>query len=80
MTSSAAGRAAGMAIVRVLSGTFLYTSILNLTISSESQRNLDSNDILSVRKYCQLFTHESNTFLGKQYTVEDWTECVHTHT
>jgi len=27
------------------------TLILNLTLSSESQRNVDSNDILSVRKY-----------------------------
>jgi len=53
-------------------------SILNLTISSESQWNIDSNDILSVRKYCQLFTNESNTFLGEQYIVEDWTECAQT--
>ena len=37
------------------------TSILNLTTSSESQYNDISNDILSVRKYSQLFTHESNT-------------------
>jgi len=41
------------------------TSILNLTISSESQWNIDSNDILSVQKYSQLFMHESNTFLVK---------------
>jgi len=38
------------------------TSILNLTISPESQWNIDSNYILSVRKYCPLFTHESNAF------------------
>jgi len=42
------------------------TSILNLTMSSESQENDVSNDILSVRKYSQLFTHESNIFLLKQ--------------
>jgi len=42
------------------------TSILNLTISRESQYNDISNDILSVRKYSQLFTNESNIFLLKQ--------------
>jgi len=36
--------------------------MLNLTISSESQWK-DVSDILSVRKYCQLFTHESNKFV-----------------
>jgi len=41
------------------------SSILNLATSSESQYNDVSNDILSVRKYSQLFTHESNTFLLK---------------
>jgi len=41
------------------------TSILNLTISSESQYNDVSSDISSVWKYSQLFTHESNTFLAK---------------
>jgi len=41
-------------------------SILNLTMSPESQENEVSNDILSKRKYSQLFTHESNTFLLKQ--------------
>ena len=48
--------------------TFLLnpTSILNLTISTESQWNIDSNDMFSVCKYCQLFTRVSNTFLGKQ--------------
>jgi len=29
----------------------------------------DSSDILSIRKYYQLFTHESNTFLGEQYII-----------
>ena len=42
-------------------------STLNLNTSLESQWNIDSNGILSVRKYYQLFTHESNTFLGEQY-------------
>ena len=54
--------------------TFLYISsqppfrfsILNLTMSSESQENDVSNDILPERKYSQLFTHESNIFLLKQ--------------
>jgi len=40
-------------------------SILNLTTSSESQENGVSNDILFERKYSQLFTYESNTFLLK---------------
>ena len=39
------------------------TSVLKLTISSESQWNIDSNDILSTRKYSQLVTHKSNTFI-----------------
>jgi len=34
------------------------TSILNLTMSSESQANDVSNDILSERKYSQLFKHD----------------------
>ena len=38
-------------------------SIFNRSISSESQSYTEFNDILSARKYCQLFTHESNTFL-----------------
>jgi len=41
------------------------TSILNLTISSENQYNDVSDNISSVWKYSQLFTHESNTFLAK---------------
>jgi len=44
-------------------------STSNLTSSLESQWNIDSNDILSLRKYCQLFTHELNTFLGEQYII-----------
>jgi len=35
--------------------------ILNLTMSTESQ--------WKVRKNCQLFTHESNTFLDEQYVI-----------
>jgi len=48
--------------------TFFSTpiSILNLTMSSESQENDVSNDILFKQKYSQLFTHESNTLLSKQ--------------
>jgi len=42
---------------------------LNLTILSESQQNNISNNILSIRKYCQFFTHDLNTFLGKQYVI-----------
>jgi len=38
------------------------TLILNLTISTKANKDV-SNDILSVWKYCQLFTHKSNTFL-----------------
>jgi len=56
------------------------TSILNLTTSSESQYNDVSNDILSVRKYFQLFTHESNI----QYVIPpiqtNGTECKQTDT
>jgi len=37
-------------------------STSNMSTSSESQWNVDSSDVLCVRKY-QLFTHESNTFL-----------------
>jgi len=39
-----------------------YT-ISKLTTSSESQQRDVFNDILSVRKYSELFTHELNTFL-----------------
>jgi len=46
------------------------TLTLNLTVSSESQRNNDSSDILSIWKQCQLFTHELNTFLLKNTSVK----------
>ena len=39
------------------------TSISHLTVSSESQWNVDSNDMLCVWKYYQPFTYQSNTFL-----------------
>jgi len=65
--------------------TFLYIfpqspprSWTNLTVSSESQWNIDANDLLSVRKYSQLFTHESNTFLGKQYVIPPIQMSAHT--
>jgi len=41
-------------------------------LSVESQWNVDSNDILSVRKYSQLFMHESNTFLLKIRHWNQW--------
>jgi len=44
----------------------------NLTVSSESQWNVDSNDILSIWKYCQLFMHTSNTFLFKICHWNQW--------
>ena len=52
-------------------------SILNLAMSSEGQENDVSNDILSERKYSQLFTHESNTFLLNQlYRANRFTNAV----
>jgi len=45
------------------------TSTSTLTMSSESQWNADSNDILSVRKYYQIFTYESNIFLCEKYAI-----------
>jgi len=51
-------------------------SILNLTMSSESQENDVSNDILSKRKYFQLFTHESNTFLLEQYRANRFNDAA----
>ena len=43
----------------------------------------NSNDILSVWKYSQLFTHESNTFLSEKYVIRpiqtDGPECAQTH-
>jgi len=48
--------------------TFLINpiSILNLTMSSESQESDVSSNILSEWKYSQLLTYESNIFLLKQ--------------
>jgi len=40
-------------------------STWNLSTFLESQRNVDSNDMLYVRKYSQLFMHELNIFLLK---------------
>jgi len=48
------------------------TSTSNLTASSENQWNWDSKDVLCVRKYCQLFTHESNTFVAKMRHWNQW--------
>jgi len=42
---------------------------LRYAVLSESQRIVDSNDIESVRKYYQLFTHQSNTFLCEKYAA-----------
>jgi len=44
----------------------------NLTVSSESQWDIESNNVMSqsVWKYYQLFTHESNTFLFNKYATE----------
>jgi len=50
--------------------------ILNLNMSSESHENEVSNDILSEQKYSQLFTHESNIFLLKQYRANRFTDAV----
>jgi len=44
-------------------------STLNLSTSSESQWNVDSNNLLSIRKYYQLFMYKSNTFLCEQYVI-----------
>ena len=57
-------------ILAIFSQTPISTS--NLTVFSESQWNVVSNDVLSVRKYYQLFTHESNTFLLKQLYHAKW--------
>ena len=52
-------------------------SILNLTMSPESQESDVSNDILTEQKYSQLFTHESNIFLLKQlYQANRFTDAV----
>jgi len=49
-------------------------SISKLTTSSEIQRTGVSNDILSVRKYCQLFTHESNTKIHSKTSFKPMSE------
>jgi len=55
-----------------ISAYFLQTplSTSNLTIYTESQWTVDSNNILSVRKYSHVFTHESNTFLFQKYAIQ----------
>jgi len=52
------------------------TSILNLTISSESQYNDVSNDIPSIWKYSQLFTHE--LYQANRFTnaAQRWHHCL----
>ena len=58
------------------------TSILNLTIPSESQWNIDYNDILSIWKYSQLFTRVKY-ISGERYVIlpiqTNGTECARTH-
>ena len=51
-------------------------SILNLSMSLESHENKVSSDILFERKYSQLFTHESNIFLLKQFRANRFTDAV----
>ena len=46
------------------------TSILNLTTSQEREFDAEFNGIPGVRKYCQLFTHESNAFLSVIIPIE----------
>jgi len=47
-------------------------TILNLTVSSESQWTDIFDVLLSVWKYCQFFTHELNTFLLKIRYSNQW--------
>jgi len=72
MTSSIITVCSGMCGKSIGNGVNIFvhcsstpTSILNLTIPPESQYNGVSNDISSVWKHSQHFTHESNTFLAK---------------
>ena len=54
-------------------------SILNLTklMSSERQESDVSNDVLSERKYSQLFKHESNIFMLKHlYQANRFTDAA----
>jgi len=53
-------------------------STSNLSTFSESQWNVDSNDTLSVRKYYQLFTHKSNTFLLQNTSLQPLGKCGQT--
>jgi len=59
---------AAVAILHVFTVLFASTpiSILNLTISQESQSFKEFNDTFCVWKYCQLFTHES---INDQYAI-----------
>jgi len=59
------GRCIGNGVNIFVHFSLTPTSILKLTISPESRHNDVSNDISSVWKYSQLFTHELNTFLAK---------------
>jgi len=87
MTSSIMTACSGMCGKSIGNGVNIFVhfsstpiSILNLTMSSESQESDVSNDILSERKYSQLFMHESNISLLKQlyqanrftYTTQRW--------
>ena len=59
----------------MLTVTFLQISHkpnidLDMTVYLESQWNIDSNNILSVRKYCLLFMHESSIFLLKNMPLK----------
>ena len=68
-------------ILRVSSVTFLPIALkAQHRPRTWVQWNIYSNDILSIQKYYQLFTHESNTFLGEQYVIPliltNWTECT----
>jgi len=65
----------GMSILHVSTVTFFANcsqkpaSTSNLSKSPESQWNVDSNNVLSIWKYYQFFTHESNTFLCEKYVI-----------
>ena len=60
----AAAPCSGSSILSMSTVTFLPIAVnleLKYCTSSESQRNVDSNDVSSIRKYYQLFTHEVAT-------------------
>jgi len=75
----------GKYILRHISVTFLYISPQPplRSVTSENQLNDIFTSLLSVQKYSQLFLHESNTFLSKQYVITpiqtNGTECAQTH-